>query len=120
MKYQFIEDHRNTYPVQRMCAVLEVSSSGYYAWRDRAPSQRTQENRELAKHMQIIHDKARHTYGSPRIHAKLLKQGFQVSLGRVQRLMSAAVSPSAMVKAGSQAGVLPGAGTTSNAISSPP
>jgi hypothetical protein len=100
MKYQFIEDHRNTYPVQRMCAVLEVSSSGYYAWRDRAPSQRTQENRELAKHMQIIHDKARHTYGSPRIHAKLLKQGFQVSLGRVQRLMSAAVSPSAMVKAG--------------------
>jgi transposase InsO family protein len=89
MKYQFIEDHRNTYPVQRMCAVLEVSSSGYYAWRDRAPSQRTQENRELAKHMQIIHDKARHTYGSPRIHAKLLKQGFQVSRGRVQRLMKA-------------------------------
>jgi transposase InsO family protein len=89
MKYQFIEDHRSTYPVQRMCAVLEVSTSGYYAWRDRAPSQRTRENGELAKHMQIIHDKARHTYGSPRIHAKLLKQGFQVSRGRVQRLMKA-------------------------------
>jgi putative transposase len=89
MKYQFIEDHRSTYPVQRMCAVLEVSTSGYYAWRDRAPSQRTRENRELVKHMQIIHDKARHTYGSPRIHAKLLKQGFQVSRGRVQRLMKA-------------------------------
>lgn len=89
MKYQFIEDHRSTYPVQRLCAVLEVSSSGYYAWRDRAPSQRTQENRELVKHMQIIHDKARHTYGSPRIHAELLKQGFQVSRGRVHRLMKA-------------------------------
>lgn len=41
MSFRFIEDHRDTYPVRLMCAVLEVSPAGYYGWRDRPVSERT-------------------------------------------------------------------------------
>ena len=40
MRFCFIEDHRNAYPVRTLCAVLEVSPSGYYAWQDRPESAR--------------------------------------------------------------------------------
>jgi hypothetical protein len=40
MSFRFIEDHRDTYPVRLMCAVLEVSPAGYYAWRERPASAR--------------------------------------------------------------------------------
>lgn len=44
MSFRFIEDHRDAYPVRLMCAVLEVSPAGYYAWRDRHSSERTKSN----------------------------------------------------------------------------
>jgi putative transposase len=47
MRFQFIEDHRDEFPVTRTCKVLDVSPSGYYAWRDRPPSAREMANREL-------------------------------------------------------------------------
>ena len=47
MRFQFIEDHRAEFPVRRMCKALEVSPSGYYAWRGRPPSKREMANREL-------------------------------------------------------------------------
>ena len=44
MKYAFIHDHRTPFPVTRMCQVLEVAPSGYYAWHRRPPSRRQQAN----------------------------------------------------------------------------
>jgi putative transposase len=47
MRFQFIEAHRGEFPVIQMCVVLDVSPSGYYAWRGRPPSRREMANREL-------------------------------------------------------------------------
>jgi len=71
-----------------MCKVLKLSRSGYYAWVKRKPSARDQENAILLDQIQQIHDASRQTYGSPRIHASLVTQGFQVSRQRVVRLMA--------------------------------
>jgi len=70
-----------------MCRVLEVSRSGYYAWRSRRASNRESENKVLAEKIKTIHAKSRKTYGSPRIHRRLMAEGFRCSRGRVARLM---------------------------------
>lgn len=70
-----------------MCRVLEVSLSGYYAWRGRGDSQRSQDNRVLVTQIQQVHQASRQTYGSPRIHAALRQQGLRCNHKRVERLM---------------------------------
>ena len=87
MKFQFIEDHRDEFPVIRMCKVLEVSRSGYYAWRGRPPSGREMANQELYKEIKKEYDKSNGTYGSPRIYQALRKRGIVCSENRVARLM---------------------------------
>jgi len=49
MRFQFIDDHRDKFPVTLMCKVLSVSPSGYYAWRKRPASAREMANQELYK-----------------------------------------------------------------------
>jgi transposase InsO family protein len=90
MRYQFIQDHQNEFPVQRMCQVLDVSSSGYYAWRTRPVSPRARANQELLVEIRSIHSRSRKTYGSPRVHAELRDGNFVVGKNRVARLMRAA------------------------------
>lgn len=87
MTYEFIASHRDEYCVSRMCDVLGVSSSGFYAWQDREPSMRAQENAALVIDIRQVFDHSRHTYGSPRIHAELQSMGRSVSRKRVARLM---------------------------------
>ena len=50
MRYRFVREHRNQFQVSAMCRVLEVSRSGYYAWRSRPASNREIENKALAEH----------------------------------------------------------------------
>jgi putative transposase len=73
-----------------MCRVLEVSTSGYYAWCKRSPSARAQADAELTSRMSAIHERSRGTYGAPRIHAELEAEGIQVGRKRVARLMRTA------------------------------
>lgn len=87
MRFCFIEDHRDAYPVRTMCAVLEVSPSGYYAWRDRPESARHVADRGLAADIRRIHADTRAVYGSPRVHAVLRAEGRRVGVNRVARLM---------------------------------
>jgi putative transposase len=87
MKYAFIEAHRARYPVPAMCALLEVSCSGYHAWRGRGPSPREQENNRLLMQIRAIHSASHGSYGSPRVHEELRDQGKVVSLNRVRRRM---------------------------------
>jgi putative transposase len=78
------------YPVTTMCRVLEVSTSGYYAWRKRAPSERAKSDAVLTKRIKEIHQWSRGTYGVPRIHAELSEEGIHVGHKRIARLMQAA------------------------------
>jgi putative transposase len=87
MSFCFIEDHRDSYPVQLMCRVLEVSPAGYYAWRSRPQSARSAANSELLSAIKQVHQDNRGRYGSPRIHIALQNQGRGVSRGRIERLM---------------------------------
>jgi putative transposase len=87
MSFCFIEDHRDAYPVQLMCSVLEVSPAGYYAWRSRPQSARSAANGELLSAIKQVHQDSHGCYGSPRIHIALQNQGRGVSRGRIERLM---------------------------------
>jgi len=73
--------------VAAMCRMLDVSPSGYYAWRNRGPSARTTADDALKERIRAIHEGSRGTYGTPRIHAELLAQGVRVGRKRVARLM---------------------------------
>jgi len=87
MRYQFIQDHQNEFPLERMCKVLSVSASGYYAWQTRPVSQQAQANEKLLPMIRAIHSRSRKTYGSPRVHAELIADGLKVGKNRIARLM---------------------------------
>ena len=73
-----------------MCRVLDVSTSGYYAWRNRAPSKRAQKDAMLTEKIREVHTGSHGTYGAPRVHAALQDEGTRVGKKRVARLMKAA------------------------------
>jgi putative transposase len=70
-----------------MCDALEVSVSGYYAWRKREPSHHHREDAELASRIKEAFQSHRCVYGSPRIHAELHERGIHCARKRVARLM---------------------------------
>ena len=72
--YRLIEAERASFPVAVLCKVLGVSRSGYYGWRDRPPSSRSQQDAALTAKIYEIHRRSRETYGSPRVHAELYAQ----------------------------------------------
>jgi putative transposase len=75
------------YPVRRMCQLLGVSPSGYYAWSRRSSSAQARADAELLSRIRSIYERSRGTYGAPRIHAELHACGELVSRKRVARLM---------------------------------
>ncbi len=87
MSYKMIDEAREKYPVETMSRALGVSVSGYYAWRNRQPGPRQQQDQELVRHIRAIHKESRRLYGSPRIHAALQEKGVRCSRKRVARLM---------------------------------
>ena len=87
MRYGFIAEHAQAYPVRRQCQVLGVGESGYYAWRQGQPSKRQQEDERLTHEIRSIYEQHRGLYGSPRIHAALKAKGWICARKRVARLM---------------------------------
>ena len=81
--------HRAEFPITTMCRVLEVSTSGYYQWRNRRSSNRDRDDAMLTEKIRAIHTWSRGTYGAPRIHAELQEEGLLVACKRVARLMQA-------------------------------
>lgn len=87
MKYAFMAAHEQEFSVQRMCAVLGVQRSGYYAWKRRPVSSREQANVDLLAKIREAFEISRHTYGSVRIHKYWLRRGYGFSRHRISRLM---------------------------------
>lgn len=87
MKYQVIAQYAHEYPVKWMCETLEVSESGYYAWKRRPLSRHAQADELLARRIQQVHQTSHQIYGSRRIQAELAEQGMACSRKRVVRLM---------------------------------
>ena len=94
MKYEFIERHRRSYDVKALCDALQVSRSGYYAARGRAPSARQERQSSLTAEIRKIHGASRETYGAPRVHAELSAQNVPCCKNTVAKLMRrAAIMP---------------------------
>ena len=85
-RFRFIAAERASYPVVRLCRLLGVSPSGYYAWEKRAPSARAVANAALTERIRAVHGRSRGTYGAPRVHAEL-RATEPVGKKRVARLM---------------------------------
>ena len=73
--------------MRRLCRVLGVAPSGYWAWRQRGLSARAQADAQLTDQIRAIHQSSRQTYGAPRIHAALVATGTHCGYKRVARLM---------------------------------
>jgi len=75
------------WPIATMARLLGVSTSGYYAWLVREPSRRSRSDAQLLTRIRTLHASSRGTYGVPRIHAQLAREGVHVGRKRVARLM---------------------------------
>jgi len=88
MRFAFIDAEKAHYPIRLLCQVLQVSRTGYYAWRSREPSERAQRDAVLGIKVRSIFGTHKKRYGSPRIHRELKAEGEAVSRKRVARLMA--------------------------------
>ena len=82
--------HQAEFPLTAMCRVLGLSTSGYYDWKKRPPSERERRDEALQSRIEAVWRDSRETYGRPRIHAALRARGERVGQKRVARLMERA------------------------------
>jgi putative transposase len=87
MRFVFVEEYREEYPITVMCRVLEISTSGYYAWRSRATSGRSTRREALCFAIRSAFAESRETYGSPRVHVELISRGIDCCVNTVANLM---------------------------------
>jgi putative transposase len=87
MTFRFIDEHQGRWPVRLLCATLEVSPAGYYAWRRRPLSAQQQRRDTLRVEVRAIHAEVKARYGSPRIHAELAARGHGCCVNTVAKLM---------------------------------
>ena len=87
MVFRFMKKYESVYPVEKMAYVLDVSRAGYYKYINWKESKTQRRNNELLNKIRAISKGSRETYGSPRIHAALQKQGEKCSKKRVAKIM---------------------------------
>ena len=87
MAFKFIEEHKTRCSIALLCNKFGVSRSGYYKWCNRLESKRERENLKLIERIKTIHADSRETYGSPRVHAFLQREGAYYNKKRIARLM---------------------------------
>ncbi|MGH3913783.1 MAG: IS3 family transposase [Pseudonocardiaceae bacterium] len=91
MKFEFIADQAaqpdNIFPIDYMCRMLGVTRQGYYARKQRGPSQRDRDDSVLKTKIKRLFEVHKKRYGVRRIYTELCRGGVRVGYKRVQRLM---------------------------------
>ena len=85
----FVAEHRDLFGVEPILRVLRIPTSTFYGWlaQQRDPSTRRRDDQALTNRIRRIHHRSGQTYGAPRVHAQLRRDGVRVSRKRVERLM---------------------------------
>ena len=81
MRFAFIDVEKASYPMRVLCRVLEVSRSGYYAWRFRKPSSRNLEDERLRPKIVEAFKTGRGTYGKPARAVRTRRPGLRDRAG---------------------------------------
>lgn len=87
MRYAFIRDHDEEWPIKHTCRVLMVSTSGYYKWLRHQDGPGANPQGKLMEEIRRLYEKFNGIYGSPRIHEELKSLGYEVNHKCVERLM---------------------------------
>ena len=90
MRFEWIAGRRGLYPLAVMCAALNVTRAGYYAWAKRQqalPGPREAKRKELIERIREAHEDSRCTYGSPRVCHRLKSEGVAVCENTVAKVM---------------------------------
>lgn len=87
VRFDFIKEHKEEFPVEKMCKVFKVSKSAYYKWLHKLPSKRLLRKQVLTKEINRIYRFHKGRYGSPRITKELNMQGISVSQVLVAKIM---------------------------------
>ena len=75
MRYQFIKEETPNFSLSALCRTMQVSRTGYYAWKDRKPGKRQIENQTLSEKIKAIFEESKETSGSPRFYEELKESG---------------------------------------------
>jgi putative transposase len=87
MILDFIKNNEKIFPIEKMCQVLEVSSSGYYRYKSKKTSIRLQRNKVIKEKITTIYFETKQRYGSPRMTLELQSLGYQISIITVAKYM---------------------------------
>ena len=86
MRYAMIKELRLVYSVPLLCRILDVATSGFYAWCKRPDSRRKQEEKCLELEVIAAHKRTRETYGPERLQRDLAENGVEISIHRIKRI----------------------------------
>ena len=81
MRFRLIDAAKKDFPVQRLCKVLDVSASGYLAWKERPACRRQRDDMVLLAHVRSAFTLSNGTYGSPRWCTNFATMGLPLAAG---------------------------------------
>ncbi len=87
MKYRFVKNHESQFPIEKMCLILKISSSGYYKWKNRVVSARALKKSAMRQKIKDLYFCFKQRYGSPRITVEMKALGYQISRITVAKYM---------------------------------
>lgn len=79
MRYDFIKNNEKIFPIEKMCQVLRVSSSGYYRWKNKTISNRVHKMNLIKEKIVSIYFESKQRYGSLRMTFELQNLGYEIS-----------------------------------------